>query len=491
MLAIQRPRMGSTQPSDPDLPFGYALDPSQEFLFLDAPEPAPGAPLLNENDARFLNSFFEDMTSDHFAGTSFGEGLNFSEDWLSLPPQFMGTATTFGQHPGAGLGSPIHSLTNVTFEPLSSPSALMPPPPPPQIQSAPPPPPPPPQQHQHHHHRQQPSQVEFELDHTPADVLAAATLLQNSSMQRPHSHESTSNNHNSYGRGVSLEAPPVEHAQNHSVVSYRDENRRGSQAPALEEHDRAYADMLFNGRNGVSQTVATPPRPNNPPTVEVRWGSDSSFNKVGFVPNSTKETGEALESERLKYMECFEVSRSAATTRASSPVATRPVTPLKPKVRPLPVQVKTEPDATAAPARKRRKSKAKEEAEDPEQEEEEPQSATTPKPARKRKTKADVGATEAPASDVAAGKRRKSNANGAAKPPRENLTDEQKRENHIKSEQKRRTLIKEGFDDLCDLVPGLKGGGFSKSTMLTMAADWLEEIMRGNEELRQTARSYN
>ncbi|KLU91905.1 hypothetical protein MAPG_10854 [Magnaporthiopsis poae ATCC 64411] len=395
MLAIQRPRMGSTQPSDPDLPFGYALDPSQEFLFLDAPEPAPGAPLLNENDARFLNSFFEDMTSDHFAGTSFGEGLNFSEDWLSLPPQFMGTATTFGQHPGAGLGSPIHSLTNVTYEPLSSPSALMPPPPPPHIQSAPPPPPPPLQQHQHH---QQPSQVEFELGHTSDDVLAAATLLQNSSMQRPHGHGSAPNGHNSYGGGVSLEAPPVEHVQNHGVVGYRDDNRHGSQAPALEEHESAYPEMVFDGQNGVRQTIATPPRPNNPPTVQVRWGSDSSFNKVGFVPNSTKETGEALETERLKYIECFE---------------------------------------------------------------------------------------------VATGKRRKSSANGAAKPPRENLTDEQKRENHIKSEQKRRTLIKEGFDDLCDLVPGLKGGGFSKSTMLTMAADWLEEIMRGNEELRQAAQSYN
>ncbi|KAL8319099.1 hypothetical protein RB597_006068 [Gaeumannomyces tritici] len=487
MLAIQHPRMGSTQPSDPDLPFGYALDPSQEFLFLDAPEPAPGAPLLNENDARFLNSFFEDMTSNDFAGTSFGEGLNFSEDWLSLPPQFMGTATTFGQHPGIGLGSPIQNLTNVTFEPLSSPSALMPPPPPPQIQSAPPPPPLPPQHHHQHQHHQQPSHLELELEHTPADVLAAATLLQNSSMQRPHSHGSTSNNHNSYGRNVSLEGP-VEH-QNHGIVSYREENRRGSQAPAVEEHDRAYPEMVFADRTDVRQAAPTPPRPNNPPTVEVRWGSDQSFNKVGFIPNSTKETGEALETECLKYIECFEVSRSAANTRPSSPVATRPGTPLKPTSRPLPVQVKAEPD-TAAPPRKRRKSKAKEESDDLEQEEEEPQYAT-PKPARKRKTKADVSSAETPTSDVAAGKRRKSNANGAAKPPRENLTDEQKRENHIRSEQKRRTLIKEGFDDLCDLVPGLKGGGFSKSAMLTMAADWLEEIMRGNEELRQASRSYS
>ena len=67
---------------------------------------------------------------------------------------------------------------------------------------------------------------------------------------------------------------------------------------------------------------------------------------------------------------------------------------------------------------------------------------------------------------------------------RENLTEEQKRNNHILSEQKRRNLIRQGFEDLCSLVPGLKGGGFSKSAMLTQAADWLEELLRGNEVLK-------
>lgn len=44
-------------------------------------------------------------------------------------------------------------------------------------------------------------------------------------------------------------------------------------------------------------------------------------------------------------------------------------------------------------------------------------------------------------------------------------------------------MIKEGFDDLGDLVPGLKGGGFSKSTTLAMAAEWLEDLLRGNKTL--------
>ena len=67
---------------------------------------------------------------------------------------------------------------------------------------------------------------------------------------------------------------------------------------------------------------------------------------------------------------------------------------------------------------------------------------------------------------------------------RENLTEEQKRTNHIISEQKRRNLIKQGFDELCSLVPELRGGGFSKSAMLLQAADWLEDMMHGNEILK-------
>lgn len=85
-------------------------------------------------------------------------------------------------------------------------------------------------------------------------------------------------------------------------------------------------------------------------------------------------------------------------------------------------------------------------------------------------------------------KRRKSStqqAINAASKARENLTEDQKRENHIKSEQKRRTLIREGFEDLNELVPGLKQGGHSKSAVLGMAADWLEELIRENEKLRE------
>ena len=79
---------------------------------------------------------------------------------------------------------------------------------------------------------------------------------------------------------------------------------------------------------------------------------------------------------------------------------------------------------------------------------------------------------------------RKARLQPGSKAARENLTEEQKRTNHILSEQKRRNLIRQGFEDLCTLVPALRGGGFSKSAMLTGAADWLEDLLHGNDILQ-------
>jgi hypothetical protein len=78
-------------------------------------------------------------------------------------------------------------------------------------------------------------------------------------------------------------------------------------------------------------------------------------------------------------------------------------------------------------------------------------------------------------------------ASAAQKLQRENLTEEQKRSNHILSEQKRRNLIKRGFDDLHDLVPEIRNGGLSKSSVLTEAANFLEKMIEDNKAFKQLA----
>ncbi|KAH6643095.1 hypothetical protein C7974DRAFT_302903 [Boeremia exigua] len=49
---------------------------------------------------------------------------------------------------------------------------------------------------------------------------------------------------------------------------------------------------------------------------------------------------------------------------------------------------------------------------------------------------------------------------------RPRLTEAQKKENHIRSEQKRREAIREGFDRLASIVPGMDGQGRSEAVVL-------------------------
>jgi len=73
----------------------------------------------------------------------------------------------------------------------------------------------------------------------------------------------------------------------------------------------------------------------------------------------------------------------------------------------------------------------------------------------------------------------------SARAKRENLNDEQKRQNHIASEQKRRNQIRIGFEELHRLVPDLQEGGLSKSNVLMESAAFLEKLVDTNKKLRQ------
>jgi heteromeric Ino2p/Ino4p transcription factor len=68
----------------------------------------------------------------------------------------------------------------------------------------------------------------------------------------------------------------------------------------------------------------------------------------------------------------------------------------------------------------------------------------------------------------------------AADRPR--LTEAQKKENHIRSEQKRREAIREGFDRLASIVPGMEGQGRSEAVVLDATVKYLrEQIVARNQ----------
>jgi hypothetical protein len=259
-----------------------------------------------------------------------------------------------------------------------------------------------------------------------------------------------------------------------------------------------------------------------PPLEEVQFGSDPGFNRRNFVPGSVNETTEAISAAQMATLGCLKRNVSQAPTRATSPVSWEPPSPNRrrpsaasPRPRksiPHPPLTPDEPaNGDAGPARKRRKSSKV----DGDDETGQPRSWTSlgaipPVPAAatrptttalpRRRKLPEESSTPAPATTTIPKKSRKSaaanaaisttNSNGSrrasatAKTPRENLSDEQKRANHIKSEQKRRNYIKEGYDGIQAVVPALAGGGFSKAAMLTMTADFVEDLLTGNQRLK-------
>jgi hypothetical protein len=76
---------------------------------------------------------------------------------------------------------------------------------------------------------------------------------------------------------------------------------------------------------------------------------------------------------------------------------------------------------------------------------------------------------------------------------RQNLTDEQKRQNHIISEQKRRNVIRQGYADLDALVPILNGGksGLSKADQIKEIVAYVDATVKGNASLQNYLQSMN
>lgn len=70
------------------------------------------------------------------------------------------------------------------------------------------------------------------------------------------------------------------------------------------------------------------------------------------------------------------------------------------------------------------------------------------------------------------------------------MTEQEKKNNHIASEQKRRAAIREGFDRLTELVPGLEGQGRSESIVLSKTVDFIRSKLREREELIAEIESY-
>ncbi|VVT46837.1 uncharacterized protein SAPINGB_P001411 [Magnusiomyces paraingens] len=80
----------------------------------------------------------------------------------------------------------------------------------------------------------------------------------------------------------------------------------------------------------------------------------------------------------------------------------------------------------------------------------------------------------------------------SAKPPGELLTPDEKKANHIASEQKRRQAIREGFDKITEIVPDLdKSQGRSEATVLLKTVKFLHMLIDENTQLAELAKQHH
>lgn len=398
-----------------------------------APAPPPGPALLDDQESNMLDSFFTTMNSNQFNNEFWLHGnqnkpfgpTNF--DWSTeMPPTFEGSTTSLSQ-PSA----PHHGLEKPGF-------GAMP-------------------------HNMG----------TSSDIFAAASMLYHNGMN------GTEFNNPAVGHQPFPAFSDVDFSNVRSNNSGKTDQHGGHMpskpAPSRPRVPSGFhtSEMLFDMREPISveQQAIAKVRP-------LHWGSDISFMDQGYVAPPDQPNEEEQTKDLLDHLECFERQSSATNTRPPSPERTLGAhsaswagsnavgqsSDLRREYR----------EEGPSHPKKKQKILVKEEEDD------ENSDVDSSNPKSRRSRASSYTKSRRMSSDAI----RKSRLQQSAKAARENLTEEQKRSNHILSEQKRRNLIRQGFDDLCSLVPGLHGGGFSKSAMLTQAADWLEEVLRGNEILK-------
>jgi heteromeric Ino2p/Ino4p transcription factor len=72
---------------------------------------------------------------------------------------------------------------------------------------------------------------------------------------------------------------------------------------------------------------------------------------------------------------------------------------------------------------------------------------------------------------------------------RPRLTEAQKKENHIRSEQKRREAIRDGFDRLAAIVPGMEGQGRSEAVVLDASLKLMRDKIVQRREIIAKAKA--
>jgi hypothetical protein len=315
------------------------------------------------------------------------------------------------------------------------------------------------------------------LGNTHDDLQAASTLYHNSQSSYTNTNATTAANNNnrshSFHGAPSSDRPPSANGapnldSNGKPMILTPHGPINEQLAALipNHNQEGTLDAQFAaqwvGTNAIQMYNHELERPNLKRSYA--FGTDESFNNpAGFSASLAQESTDQM---TRNFMHAIRPSQSSSRTIEEGPEHGR-----LPNAHSAELsddeqseEATSDEDEDDKPSKKRRKSN--------------PGKDSLRKAAKNGKSRKAAAADESS---------RRKRASAAQKLQRENLTEEQKRSNHILSEQKRRNLIKRGFDDLHDLVPEIRNGGLSKSSVLTEAANFLEKMIEDNKTFKQLA----
>ena len=197
------------------------------------------------------------------------------------------------------------------------------------------------------------------------------------------------------------------------------------------------------------------------------YGSDSAFRDARFISPATQEAAVQRNELMTETMSCLKPSDSTTSTCPSSPTIKR---------RKLPADIdEAEQELKSRTGRRKVKArvdgvrKSNMDNQQPHAEKD------TPPPAKRTRV------TKEPDVDLSSDAGR--SCSEGRKGPRKNLTEDQKKKNHIESEQRRRDDIKAAYDSLPGIIPGFDPTK-PRANRLEQAAKWLEQLVDGNRELR-------
>ncbi|PNS19466.1 hypothetical protein CAC42_7310 [Sphaceloma murrayae] len=74
-------------------------------------------------------------------------------------------------------------------------------------------------------------------------------------------------------------------------------------------------------------------------------------------------------------------------------------------------------------------------------------------------------------------------------PNKERLTEAQRKKNHIQSERMRREAVRNGFNQLSDIVPGMADMGRSEVRVLTATVEYIDEQLKRKQQIKERCRA--